>query len=354
MSQPLAFPQYIPVSVQRLISIYLEGDETEPHGYRHDFESAEAQLVSLDRELVTARASGPESELDELRRQRAEAEEHRALLARWVTCLERLGTDPRMEDVFLQLCRQCFDEQQQCKFVRCAWGAASDYSRYRARIRKARELTKSIATAAAKLSGLLQAAEETGLPTWPAEFFDIRILLQKSENTAHHGHNLNMWRSMRKHITLEGPEERGRLPVEPATEDGPPATVASEFAREEHQVGGSSASTTKDIAYAWSVAPEFSALLDVLADAARDTEPSESGFIRSAIQSRQHNAKTEFVRAIAHRLDGSSEIPFSNPLFHAIAMVAPIAMDDSEPDVTYDDVRKALSQMKMDGLQNSN
>ena len=111
VSQPLASAQYIPMSVQRLICSYLEGDETEPQSYRHSLESAEAHVARLDRELVSARALGRELELDELRRQGAEAEEHRALLARWVTCLMRLGTDPRMEGVFLQLCRRCFDEQ---------------------------------------------------------------------------------------------------------------------------------------------------------------------------------------------------------------------------------------------------
>ena len=122
MSQLLVFPQFTPVPVQRLISIYLEGDETEPHGYRQDLESIEAEVASLDGKLVSARGSDPESDLDELRRERAKKDEGRELLARRVACLERLGTDPRMKDVFHQLHRQGFDEQQQCAFVRCAWG----------------------------------------------------------------------------------------------------------------------------------------------------------------------------------------------------------------------------------------
>ena len=151
-----------------------------------------------------------------------------------------------------------------------------------------------------------------------------------------------MWRSKRKHITLEGLEERGRLMVKRAMESSQPAADTSGSTHEEHPVGASPAATTNHIGDAWSVAPDVSDLLDALARAAKVTEPSESGMIGAATKTRQHNAKTEYIRAIAHRLDGADDISLSTQLFHAIALVAPVAMGDSELDVTYDDVRKTL------------
>ena len=151
-----------------------------------------------------------------------------------------------------------------------------------------------------------------------------------------------MWRSKRKHITLEGLEERGHLLNGPATENIQPASETSGAERDERPVGANPAPTANLIGDAWLVSPDVSDLLDALAYAATVTEPSESGMIRAATKTRQHNAKTEYIRAIAYRLDDADDISFSKQLFHAIALVAPVAMGDSELDVTYDDVRKTL------------
>jgi hypothetical protein len=91
--------------------------------------------------------------------------------------------------------------------------------------------------------------------------------------------------------------------------------------------------------YAWGVSPDFSELLDTVARAARDFEPSESGMIGAAIAKREKNNKTEYLRAFGKLLTDVHHLTLTGPVMKAMAILASVVID---VDVTYDDVRKAL------------
>ena len=68
-----------------------------------------------------------------------------------------------------------------------------------------------------------------------------------------------------------------------------------------------------------------------------------------AIESRQRSPKTEYLRAFGflvtvHRL-ANWQIALTTPVMQAMAIAANVAMNLPDVDVTYDDVRKALSKL---------
>ena len=97
--------------------------------------------------------------------------------------------------------------------------------------------------------------------------------------------------------------------------------------------------------YAWGTAPDFSALLGTVAKAARDFTPSESGMIGAAINSRQSSPKTEYLRAFGNVLTEVHEFALTTSIMQAMAIVANVVINQTEVDVTYDDVRKALARL---------
>jgi len=103
--------------------------------------------------------------------------------------------------------------------------------------------------------------------------------------------------------------------------------------------------------YAWGTAPDFSALLDTVAKAARGFKPSESGMIGAAIESRQRSPKTEYLRAFGNLLTAHS-FALTTPIMRAMATVANVVINLPDVDVTYDDVRKALARLGGKRLEN--
>jgi hypothetical protein len=98
--------------------------------------------------------------------------------------------------------------------------------------------------------------------------------------------------------------------------------------------------------YVWGIAPDFSALLDTVAQASLAFRPGESGMIGAAIESRQHSAKTEYIRAFGNLLTNSHGFVLSPPIMNAMAIVANVVINLPEIDVTNDDVRKALKKLR--------
>jgi hypothetical protein len=93
--------------------------------------------------------------------------------------------------------------------------------------------------------------------------------------------------------------------------------------------------------YAWGTAPEFSALLETVASAARDFKPSETGMIGAAIESRQRSPKTEYLRAFGNLLTDVHGIALTTPIMQAMAITANVVINLPDVYVTYDDVRKS-------------
>ena len=348
------FPAYVPAAVRAHIATLIEGDSWEPQGWAASLASAERQLAEIEGAIETKTRRGEHDYLPSLRIQRAEAVAHRDMLAGEVDCLRRLAHDARMRVAFALLTREFSDDGQWRNFIRSAWAARVDFAKYRDRLKRAAELKGEIADAAEALAKLIRQFSETGI-NGPGEFYSIPELLRQTDNHEMQDHNLHMWRSMRRHVLGDLPRED--VPeAKPEGESGEPPTVeiVRVFLAPEEKAEIDPVEEARNmLRYAWGTAPDFSALLGTMANAARAFKPSESGMIGAAIESRQRSPKTEYLRAFGNLLTDVHRFALTTPIMQAMAIVANVVINLPDVDVTYDDVRKALAKLGGERLENS-
>jgi hypothetical protein len=347
------FPAYVPAAVRAYITTLIEGHSGDPIGWQESLANAERRLDEINRQIESSIRLGKDDCLPGLRKERAEAVAHRNSLAGDVDCLRRLAHDARMRDAYAILTREFTDDGQWRNFIYAAWAARVDYAGYRDRLRRAAELTGEIAQAAETLARLIRQFSATGI-NGPSEFYSIRELLRQTDNHEMEGRNLHMWRSMRQHV-LGDPPGRDIQVVMSAEESGEPIAPI-EIVRV--PIGEKPEITPEEEArnmlrYAWGTAPEFSELLETLADAARAFNPSATGMIGAAIASRQRSPKTEYLRAFGNALTDVHGFALTGPIMKAMAITANVVINLPDVDVTYDDVRKALARLGVERMENS-
>jgi len=349
----LKFPAYVPVAVRAHITTLIEGDSLEPMGWQESLESAERQLAEIDGKIESCIRWGKDDYLPGLRKDKAEAVAHRDMLAGDVDCLQRLAHDARMRDAFALLTREFTDDIQWRNFIYAAWSARVDFAKYRDRLKRAAELKGEIADAAEILAKLIRQFSETGI-NGPGEFYSIPELLRQTDNHEMQDHNLQMWRSMRRHVLgdlprRDVPEKR---PARESSEPMPPIEIVFVPMGEKAEIDPKEEARNM-LGYAWGTAPDFSALLDTVAKAGRAFKPSETGMIGAAIESRQRSPKTEYLRAFGNLLTDVHRFALTTQAMQAMAIVANVVINLPDVDVTYDDVRKALAKLGGERLENS-
>jgi len=365
----LDFPDYVPQAARERIALLLEGDANMP-GRQDLLDNDQRRLAELESEIERiARAirqlpdqtpSAYHRRLDELRREKAERLSHLAQIKREVEFLRRLALDDRMRDAYALLAKEFTDDQQWRSFIYAAWSAHIDFAKYRERRKNATELTKEIAETAKKLSALLRQFSALGVGM-PEEFFSIPELLRQTDN--HDGRNLYMWREMRKVVLGEEADEKEETKEEKDNDDSnKPEENGKEF---ELSQGDNSTQSCRVIVkrknikqtekmalrYAWTTAPEFSELLDTLAEAARSFDPKDSGMVEAASGSRKRNQKNEYLRALLYLLIDVHGFAITEPIMKAIAIVTTVAIDSPDVVATYSDVKNALTWLNAKRLE---
>lgn len=340
------FKAYVPAAIRECITTMIEGDSWEPMGLQESLASAEHQLAEIDGKIESCIRWGKDDYLPGLRKDRAGSAAHRDGLVGDVDCLQRLAHDARMRDAFALLTREFTDDKQWRNFIYAAWAARVDFAKYRDRLKRASELKSEIANAAETLAKLIRQFSDTGIDG-PGEFYSIPELLRQTDNHEMQGHNLHFWRSMRQHVLGDLPwrdvpetrsaEESGELPTV--------EIVRAFLAPEEKAEIDPKEETRNMLHYAWGTAPDFCALLGTVAKAARRFETSESGMIGAAIESRKRNQKTEYLRAFGALLTDAHGFALTTPIMQAMAIVANVAINSPDVDVSHDDVRKALARL---------
>jgi hypothetical protein len=353
------FPAYVPAAVREHISQYLEGEKTRSiPGYIDLLASAVGEVATFQNAISGYVAKWSSFDLANdpylagLRKRQAEAVRQQDMLAGDVECLRRLAHDARMQEAFGLLTREFTDDMQWRNFNHSAWAARVDFGKYRDRLKAAKELKREIADAAEALVNLIRQFSHTGV-IGPDEFFSIPELLRQTDNHDMDDHNLHMWRSMRHYVL--GDRRSFADKEEPDKESGGSivGTVRVIFTPAEKVKLDPEEDARNTLCYAWGTAPDFSALLGTMANAARNFEPSESGMIGAAIQSRQRSPKTEYLRAFGNLLTDGHRFTLTTAIMQAMAIVANVVINLPDVDVTYDDVRKALANLGGGRLENS-
>jgi hypothetical protein len=315
------FPAYVPAAVREYVTKLIEGDSWEPVGWQESLSHAERRLAEIDEKIQSCIRWGKDHYLPGLRIERAEAVAHRDSLKAEVDCLRRLVQDVRMREAYAILTREFTDDRQWRNFIYAAWAARVDFAKYRDRLKRAAELASEIAETAETLARLIRQFSANGI-NGPGEFYSVPELLRQTDNHEMEGRNLHMWRSMRRVVLGETP---GIAPEEKAR---------------------------NTLRCALGVAPEVSELLETLANAARSFNPSVTGMIGAAVESRQRSLKSGYLRAFGKALTDHG-IALTTPVMKAMATTATVVIDLPNVDVTYDDVRKALAKPGVERLENS-
>ncbi len=350
------FPAYVPAAVRAHITTLIEGNNWESQGWAASLASAKEQLAEIELAIEARAQRGEVEYLDGLRLQKADAVKHRDTLVGHVDCLHRLAYDSRMQEAYAKLTQEFTDDEQLRGFIYAAWAARMDYGQFRERLKRATKLRDKIADTSEELAGLLRDAADTGFSGWPSEFFSISELLRKTDNHEMQNHNLYMWRRMRGHVLGDPPRrdlpEREQPPEESESASNAEIVITFLEPGEKPEIDPEE-ETQNALCYGWGVAPDLSELLDTVAKAARNFKPSESGMIGAAIESRQRSAKTEYLRAFGNLLTDVHHLTLTNAVMRAMAVVANVAINLPDIDVSYDDVRQALAKRGGDLLDNS-
>jgi len=341
----MKFPAHVPAAVRAYITAHIEGDSHGP-GWAESLASAERHIAEIDEEIQSCIHWGKDDDLPGLRHDRKKAAEHRDGLAGNVDCLRRLAHDERMRDAFALLTREFTDDKQWRNFIHAAQAARMNFKPYRDRLKRAADLKDEIAGAADALARLIRQFSETGI-NGPGEFYSIPELLRQTDNHEMQGHNLGMWQAMRRHVLGDLPR-RDSPESEQAQGDGDespePVIVTRRIVKpaERHAIDPAE-QQRNTMRYAWETAPPFSALLKTMANAARNFEPRESGAIGAALEKRENNIGTQYLRAFGKLLN-DDRFTLTTPIMKAMAIVATVVINQPDFDVTYEDVRQALAK----------
>lgn len=349
----MKFPVYVPQIVRTYLKEMLEGSEHTKHGWNTSLESSKQEIIEIDKAIERSSTRGEVDNLAGLRQQRIEAVKLRDILAAEVACLQRLSFDERMRDAYALLIYEIEQDEEWCWVIDAAWAARGDFGDYRERLKQAEEQKAEIANTAVKLASQLDRFSEIGI-SGPDEFYSVRDLLRKTDNDDSRATNSQIWKDMRKHVVGEHHQQNRKLEEQqeldfPLSESDRIMVVGYGNSQPLNirfvPVGAQGRSDPlADLRYGWEKAPPLSALLRTVAKAAQDFVPAEDGMIGAALTSRQGSVKSEYIRAFAYLLFDRHKFDATPGIMRAMAIISTVVIDKSDIDVTYDDVRKALTR----------
>lgn len=262
-----------------------------------------------------------------------------------IATLTRLGEDNRMKDAYGILLQELSNNEQWNRFLWAAWSADREFKAHKEELKTAQTLAKEIGNTADKLSQLLVEFQSLDLQNRPREFYDVRQLLNITDNTHTLNYHFDRWRNLRPSVIGQHYPAVNAIKYdydESNTDfyliEEYQAQLEQEIEFIEKNYGEAEAKTH----LAWCSAPHFSKLLKSLSKAASEYSPAKDEVTNTAIKSRKSVRKTQYIRAFGQMLFADELLPQSKEIKKAISIVANVVLDDPEIDVSYDDVRKAL------------
>jgi hypothetical protein len=357
----MKFPGYVPAGVQDLVTRCLNDDSLFAPSLLKQLTQAKQRLESVDialqkevaksicrpqepgRRKVAAKRKHtgvnetertlPIDYLSWVRREHIEASEAVERISGRIECLKKLAIDRRMKEAFAALTGEFTDDDQWECFILAAWVANKEYGSVRNNLKHAGELARSIAVAAENLSKLLGGLRERSSEA-PNELFSVLALLQTTENSDIRGDKGELWRRFRDDLF----GDQIRRAIEVPVPDGASAR--------EHVRG--------HLRYVWLTCPGLPDLLGRMSEVAKSYTPGERGHIAAAIQSRQSNKRTEYLRAFASLLVEEHGFVLSAPIRTAMAVAATVVINcPKDSVVSSEDVRKALGRYRTKRSENS-
>lgn len=357
MDAPAYVPQGARDHAQRFLGHYepcLEKGERELARIDADIHAWSQRLQSLPPSEIPNAAR---DKMAELHHHRKDVEASNKQLESDINSVRRLIHDGRMKDAYRILSDAFFEDEPEERhrrldgFIYAAWAARIDFTPYRDRLKRARQLKGDIAETANKLADLLRQIGETG-QYLPPGFYGVDYLLRETDNTELNGKDLYMWRVMRGNV-LGDPPRRTEPDLDEESSPQDTELTIRHLEPGEQPAIDLVEQARASVRYGWGVAPSVPLLLDTMADMARTYEPAEGGFIGAAVSGRKYNLKTEYLRAFGALLVDEHHFELTAAIRRAIAITANVVINDPEVDASFDDVRKALANLGGKSLEDS-
>lgn len=306
----MEFPSYVPLPVRTFLSEMVDGDGNNWQGYARLLENNSQETASVEAQLSEARCQCPNCEkefedpndrdcISHLKEIIASIAVRSKIWQQELDLYHRLGHDIRMRETFEIFGQEFTTEYVPVIFLAAATSARDNFSAYRAIGRRVEKLKAAVAEAAILLARQVRELRETGV--WlPPELMPI----PNEDNFA----NLT---GATCEITQLKTLRIFRLVRE----------NAQKLDR-----------TVPDIV------PTLYKLAKVTADLKPDFMRKN---IHAALRTRQDSSKTSYIRSFGALLI-EKKIELTPRVKRAIAITANVVLNDTNYDVSDDDVRKAL------------
>lgn len=329
----MEFPTYIPEIVKKQVINYLDGDGKTWEGWIECLKQYETNLIKIKEQQNYFIKQGERSlMLAELQIKFNEEENNFLSLKADVDCIKRLVYRFEMEGVFDVLCAELSLDSID-KIFQFAWSVNCDYSTYRNQKASISNQAKEISKAASDLAKLLEQTQGCGVMC-PSEFYSLPDLLSKTDNA-----NDLLWKGLRHTILGDDNKLEKSIPVL----DDPPKITIRFVSPGDDVVIDPLEQARNEIKYTWGTAPDLSALLRTVSQAADEFTPEMHGFIGAAISTRQTNSKTEYLRGFLTKIkDSGVQLPAIPRIYESIATMACVALNDDNGAVTVKDIRDLL------------
>ncbi len=342
------FQSYLPDVVQNYLEMLLNGSpEQGAMGMIEILDYCNRHATWMDNNLGNTSESSGVNEKFRLHHHKSNFLDMRDDISIHVKSIKRLGEDERMRDAFSLLIGELNGDKQWQGFFKSALAARISYSKYRKGVKDAKQSANKIGRIADKLAQLIMELQDIELSNLPPEFFSVRHLLQKTDNYECFGGIFQTWRSVRpellgKHYQqVEGMTDYNRN-LSAFIPYGFKGDYAEQVEMEMRAIEDKSDQAQAKLHRVWRAAPALPALLNTLAEVAAGYTPENPGMVIAATTSNKDLQKTDYIRGFAHLLTEEHEIPLSKNIKKAIAIVGTVLHTDTDMDISYDDVRKAL------------
>jgi cell division protein FtsB len=338
----LKFPHYLPNAVRDYVVEFMDGANGSGGFVTYRDEKAK-ELEAIKQHISELEKSG-DLVSAETREKYGDIKQEHDHLDSHIKCMERLALREQMQEAYAKLSTVLVDVLQWEHFLYAAWAARMDYAPYKKRLERTKKVSDDIAKTADNLAALLREITDSGM-SYPNEFYHIRTLLERTDNTENLNDN-SMWQVQRP-VVLGLHPRKGTAQTDHGSSDKPPVfSIILQHPGDEQEPIDPREQMRNAVSHAWEKAPPFSALLETVAQAAREYEPQPTGKIAAAISSHKGTAHTQYLRAFADLLINTYHFEISAPILNAMAIMATVAFDDPDVDISYDDVRKAIAKMK--------
>lgn len=237
------------------------------------------------------------------------------------------------------------------RFLIASLRACYDYESHRNAAKRGIELKKKIAKSSKELAKSLMEFESLNLDTTPPEFSSIRHLLLSTELTSPFAEISEKWRELKpSFVGLPFSQDQSLISETSITEAPSVADLFTDdlmrFMRPLNKLGSGYLNSANDIEQAWSIAPSLPQLLKTVELKSSNYIPSQTGMVGAAVNSRETNKRTQYIRAFGFLLAEEYDIKLTTPIKKAMASVVNVVLNDLDKDTHYDDVRAALKKIQ--------